>query len=111
MFPGTRIRALHARTRRRLGLVWYRFRRNSSVEGRWRKRFPELLHTEDYRLAGWLRHAVSMYVQQNGPLSEEAAEYLKGRIPIIPLIAERKGPGEHRRTAASPCTGRFAGPI
>lgn len=78
------------RVQRKLGLKWYRFNRDAREEAQWQKGFGAMIRTDNDRLAGWLRHAVSIYARQVGPLSNETADYLCGRIPIVPLVAQSR---------------------
>jgi FRG domain len=79
------------RAQRKLGITWYRFRRCPENERRWQARFPTLLRTDNDRLAGWLRHAISIYARLVDALSADAAHYLCARIPVVPLIAHWHG--------------------
>jgi hypothetical protein len=76
-----------ADVRRRLGLVWYRFRRDPSDERPWLRGFDRLLATTDDRLAGWVRHGIAMHVREHGALDSETAAFLASRVPMVPLLA------------------------
>ncbi len=79
--------------RRRLGLAWYRFRRDPPDEQRWLRGFDRLLATTDDRLAGWVRHGIAMHVQEHGALGAEAAALLASRVPMVPLLARTSSRG------------------
>jgi FRG domain len=81
------------RWQRKVGMRWYRFRRDGDDEAKWQAGSPGLLRTENDRLAGWVRHAVSIYTRRVVRLTEEAARYVCGRIPLVPLVARRSKSG------------------
>ena len=57
----------------------------------WGVRLPFLLDTQQDRLAGWVRHAVNMYVMQHGPFNPMTAAWILDRIPIVPLVGNHDG--------------------
>jgi hypothetical protein len=81
------------RRQRQLGVLWYRFRRDRDDEMQWQKRSAGLLRTTNDRLAGWVRHAVSVYARRVTPVSRRAAQYLLKRVPLLPLVAELRTGG------------------
>ena len=76
-----------------LGITWYRFRRDADDEAQWVKKSAALLRTANDRLAGWIRHAISIYARRIDRVSDHASKFLAPRIPIVPLIAARSGNG------------------
>ena len=72
-----------------LGITWYRFLRNADDEAQWVRKSAALLRTVNDRLAGWIRHAISIYARQMDGVSDCASKFLTERIPIVPLVAER----------------------